>query len=89
MDILLFIIHLPIERPGFLQFRVVMNNTAINTHMEILCGHKFLKSAQFFGRTMFKLSETTSVTERTVSFPHFYKLLSMSVIVAVIFVDFS
>lgn len=44
---------------GFLQFRVVMNNTAINTHMEILCGHKFSNQPSFMVGLCLNLSETT------------------------------
>lgn len=44
---------------GFLQFRVVMNNTAINTPMEILCGHKFSSQPNFIVGQCLNLSETT------------------------------
>ena len=44
---------------GFLQFRVVMNNTAINTPMEILCGHKLSSQPNFIVGQGLNLSETT------------------------------
>lgn len=44
---------------GFLQFRVVMNNTAINTHMENLCGRKFSSQPRFMVGLCLNLSETT------------------------------
>ena len=72
---------------GFLQFRVVMNNTAINTHMEILWGHKVSNQPSFMVGLCLNLSETTQ-PKRLCHFT-FLQALSVSVIVALIFVDFS
>lgn len=63
---------------GFLQFREVMNNTAINTHMEILCGHKFSSQPSFLVGQCLNCQKLHRSTKRTVSFYIFASFIQVS-----------